>query len=106
MEKVDLDELENLYFPHTGIIHYFGDADLSYLNPILKAVPEMIAELKLLRSENEKLRKVCEAARDVSDVMSRLVKYIEDENDYEELREVLSNLEKELGGENGTYASK
>ena len=54
-------------------------------------------EINNLRSENEKLRKVCEAARDVSDVMSRLVKYIEDESDYEELREVLSNLKKELG---------
>lgn len=63
--------------------------------------PWIMWELNKLRSENEKLRKVCEAARDVSDVMSRLVKYIEDESDYQELREVLSNLNKELGVENG-----
>jgi hypothetical protein len=55
---IDLDLIDSLYEHHAGPIHYFGDADLSYVNTILKAVPGMISELKAARE-------VVEAARDL-----------------------------------------
>jgi hypothetical protein len=58
---IDLDLIDSLYEHRAGPIHYFGDADLSYVNTILKAVPGMIAELKAAREVVEAARGVIES---------------------------------------------
>lgn len=54
---MDLDKVEALLGPYKCAPHYFSDPELSYVNYILKVVPEMIQELRTSREVIDVLNK-------------------------------------------------